>query len=171
LTYAYQWKRGGVNISGATANTYTLVTADLGAMITATVTATNAAGSASATAAAVGPVTGTDTTPNAFTFTDATNVALSTLTESNAITVSGIDAPATMTITGGQYQINGGAWASSSTTVVATNTVKVRGTSSASNSTAVNVTLTIGGVSDTFTITTVAAAPGGAKPTYYFLGF
>jgi hypothetical protein len=57
VTYAYQWKRGGVNISGATANTYTLVTADLGAMITATVTATNTAGSASATATAVGPVT------------------------------------------------------------------------------------------------------------------
>jgi hypothetical protein len=57
MSYAYQWKRGGVNISGATANTYTLVTADLGAMITATVTATNTAGSASATATAVGPVT------------------------------------------------------------------------------------------------------------------
>jgi hypothetical protein len=56
VTYAYQWKRGGVNISGATANTYTLVTADIGAMITATVTATNTAGSASATATAVGPV-------------------------------------------------------------------------------------------------------------------
>jgi len=57
MTYAYRWKRNGVNISGATANTYTLVTADLGAMITATVTATNAAGSTSATATAVGPVT------------------------------------------------------------------------------------------------------------------
>jgi hypothetical protein len=56
MSYAYQWKRGGVNISGATANTYTLVTADIGAMITATVTATNTAGSASATAAGVGPV-------------------------------------------------------------------------------------------------------------------
>jgi hypothetical protein len=57
MSYSYQWKRGGVNISGATASTYTLVTADIGAMITATVTATNTAGSASATAAGVGPVT------------------------------------------------------------------------------------------------------------------
>jgi hypothetical protein len=158
MSYAYQWKRNGASISGATANAYTLVTADVGAMITATVTATNAAGSASATADPVGPVTGTDTTPNAFTFTDVTGAAISTIIESNAITVSGINAPATMTITGGQYQINGGSWASTSTTVVATNTVKVRGTSSASNSTAVNVVLTIGGVSDTFSITTVAAA-------------
>jgi len=99
-----------------------------------------------------------DTTPNAFTFTDVTGAALSTVVESNTITVAGIDGPATMTITGGQYQINGGAWASASTTVVATNTVKVRGTSSASSSTAVNVVLTIGGVSDTFTITTASSS-------------
>jgi len=55
--YSFQWKRGGVNIAGATTNVYTLVSADLGAMITVTVTATNTAGSASATSAAVGPVT------------------------------------------------------------------------------------------------------------------
>jgi len=56
-TYAYQWKRGGVNIAGATSNTYLLVTADGTTNITATVTATNPAGSASATSAAVGPIT------------------------------------------------------------------------------------------------------------------
>jgi hypothetical protein len=55
-SYTYQWKRGGVNIAGATGNSYTLVTADLGATITVTVTATNPAGSASATAAGVGPI-------------------------------------------------------------------------------------------------------------------
>jgi hypothetical protein len=56
-SYAYQWKRGGTNISGATSSTYLLVTADLAAMITVTVTATNASGSASATSAGVGPIT------------------------------------------------------------------------------------------------------------------
>jgi hypothetical protein len=56
-TYTFQWKRGGANISGATASSYLLVTADLAANITVTVTATNTAGSASATATAVGPVT------------------------------------------------------------------------------------------------------------------
>jgi hypothetical protein len=58
ITYAYQWKRGGTSISGATANTYALVTADAGSTITVTVTATNAAGNTSATSAATGAVLG-----------------------------------------------------------------------------------------------------------------
>lgn len=54
--YTRQWLRGGVAISGATGATYTLVTADLGAVISCTVTATNAGGSASATSAATAAV-------------------------------------------------------------------------------------------------------------------
>jgi lysophospholipase L1-like esterase len=63
ITYAYQWQRSGGNISGATANSYTLVTADIGASITVVVTATNIAGSASATSAAIGPVTDVPVAP------------------------------------------------------------------------------------------------------------
>lgn len=46
ITYSYQWKRGGVDIGGATNNTYTLVQADAGntANISCTVEATNAVG-------------------------------------------------------------------------------------------------------------------------------
>jgi uncharacterized repeat protein (TIGR02543 family) len=40
-TYTYQWKRAGVNISGATSSTYTTVVADIGNSITCTVTANN----------------------------------------------------------------------------------------------------------------------------------
>jgi len=54
--YAYQWKRDGADIAGATSSTYTLDPADENAMITVTVTATNDIGSTSATSAAVGPV-------------------------------------------------------------------------------------------------------------------
>ena len=53
ISYTYQWKRGGINIGGATNNTYLLTDSDNGATITVTVTATNAAGSASATSASV----------------------------------------------------------------------------------------------------------------------
>lgn len=59
-SYAYQWKRNGVAIGGATSNTYVLVDADAGTTITATVTATNAGGSTDATSAGVGPITDAD---------------------------------------------------------------------------------------------------------------
>jgi hypothetical protein len=48
-SYAYAWYRNGVAIGGATAATYTLVSADTGGkQITAVVTATNATGSTAA---------------------------------------------------------------------------------------------------------------------------
>lgn len=47
--YSYQWRRSGVTISGATANQYELVEADVGALITCTVKATNLGVSAVAT--------------------------------------------------------------------------------------------------------------------------
>jgi hypothetical protein len=43
--YAYQWLAGGANIGGATANTFLLTSAQIGAVITFTVTASNAGGS------------------------------------------------------------------------------------------------------------------------------
>jgi len=100
----------------------------------------------------------TDTTPDAFTFTDQTGVALNSTIISNTITVSGINAASAISISGGTYSINGGAYTSSSGTVTNGQTVSVAHTSSGSNGTAVNTTLTIGGVSDTFTSTTAAAA-------------
>lgn len=50
ITFAYQWKRNGSDIGGATGNTYTLVQADAGnaSNIKCAVTATNAAGVVSA---------------------------------------------------------------------------------------------------------------------------
>jgi hypothetical protein len=50
-SFTYQWKNEGVNIGGATAQTYTLQAGDTGDNITVTVTATNSEGSASATSA------------------------------------------------------------------------------------------------------------------------
>jgi hypothetical protein len=66
--FGFQWWRcrGGVCavIPGATADTYTLVAADLGATIKVSETATNAGGtSAPATSAAVGPVAAASTPP------------------------------------------------------------------------------------------------------------
>jgi hypothetical protein len=47
-SYAYQWTRSGANIAGATAASYTLVSADLHTGIRCVVTATNAQGSTTA---------------------------------------------------------------------------------------------------------------------------
>ena len=51
--YAYQWRRAGANISGATNATYALVGADSGNNVSCQVTATNPAGSTSATSNAI----------------------------------------------------------------------------------------------------------------------
>jgi len=52
-SFTYVWKRDGSAISNATARTYTLVTADVGATITVTVTGTNSVGDASATSVGI----------------------------------------------------------------------------------------------------------------------
>ncbi|HKP91424.1 MAG TPA: hypothetical protein VJT75_15775, partial [Thermoleophilaceae bacterium] len=63
IAYSYQWRRcdssgaGCANVSGATAATYSLASADVGSTLRLVVTATNASGSASATSAATTIVT------------------------------------------------------------------------------------------------------------------
>lgn len=54
--YAYQWKRNGTNISGATSSTYVLQAADEGTSVKCTVTASNTAGSVSADSNTISPV-------------------------------------------------------------------------------------------------------------------
>lgn len=60
ITYAYQWKRAGVNIVGEVSSTYIIVLADYNKAITCEVTATNAFGFASALS---NSITGTATAP------------------------------------------------------------------------------------------------------------
>jgi len=96
-----------------------------------------------------------DTTPDPFTFTDKKNVALNTTVTSDTITVSGIDAPASISITGGTYSINGIAYTSASGALNNGDDVTVQLTSSENYATTTKATLTIGGVSATFSVTTV----------------
>jgi hypothetical protein len=105
-----------------------------------------------------------DSEPDAFSFTDQTDVAVSTQITSNTITVAGITSAAAISVTGGEYAINGGSYTSDAGTVENGNTVTVRHTSSGSFSTATNTTLTISEVSDTFTSTTVSDHPACLEP-------
>lgn len=99
-----------------------------------------------------------DTTPDAFTFTAQTGVALSSVATSNTITVASINSAANIGIVGGTYSINGGAYTAVAGTVNNGDTVTVRQTSSGSYNTMTTATLTIGGVSGAFDVTTAAAA-------------
>ena len=99
-----------------------------------------------------------DTTPIEFYFVDQMSVPLNTIIESAAITVGGIYADSDISVIGGEYSIEGGAYTSSQGVVSNGQSVTVRHTSSSINNTQTDTTLTIGGVSDTFTTTTVVAA-------------
>lgn len=103
-----------------------------------------------------------DTTPNAFAFTDQTGVALSTLTTSNTLTISGINTPTSVLVSGGgspKISINGGAWGTSGS-INNGQSLRVQLTSSASGNTAVAATVTVGSVSDIWSVTTVSGCGG-----------
>jgi hypothetical protein len=96
-----------------------------------------------------------DTTPDTFTFTDINGIALSTATESNSIEITGIDAATTVTISGGEYKIGSGIYTTAAGTVSSGQTITIKLTTSSSYATISEATLTVGGVKDTFTATTM----------------
>ena len=97
-----------------------------------------------------------DTEPNAFTFIDVTKVPPNRLQTSNAVTITGIDAPAAISVSGGEYQIvNVTGWTTAAGTISNGQQVRVRHVSSRQLGTTVSTTLTIGGVSDTYSSKTV----------------
>jgi hypothetical protein len=108
-------------------------------------------------------VTTKDETPVAFSFTAVTNAEISTLYASNIVTITGITGLVDISIVGGEYRINGGAWTSAAGTITNGQTAQVRRTSSASYSTLVAATLTVGTVSGAYNITT---RPGATSYSY-----
>lgn len=98
-----------------------------------------------------------DTVPDAFSFTDQTDVVVDTEITSKAITIYGINFPTAITIAGDStsyYSINGADYVNTPATVDYGDTVTIKHQSSASATTAIDSILTIGGISDTFTSTT-----------------
>jgi hypothetical protein len=118
----------------------------------ATTSATLTIGSVSATFNVT--TRGANTKPDQFTFIDQTLVEPDTVITSNTITVSGIEAPVIISITGGTYSINGGTYTSDSGTINNGDTVTVQVTSASTRITTTDAVLTIGGVSDTFSVKT-----------------
>lgn len=108
----------------------------------------------------------TDTAPDAFTFADNDGASANTLVSSNVITPVGFGRRTAISIagnSGAEYQITNWddsvavAWTSTSGTLDPMQKVQVRVTSGGATNDVRGATLTIGGVSDTFSVTTAAA--------------
>lgn len=95
-----------------------------------------------------------DTSPNPFSLPPATNVTPGAQVTSSPITVEGINAGVEIRITGGEYSVDGGAWTPNTDRVFNGQSVSVRHTASSSYGTTTQATLTIGGVSAVFEVTT-----------------
>lgn len=100
--------------------------------------------------------TALDVTPNDFSFTPVTGVVPNSVNTSSAITVDGIEKEVPISITGGEYSINDGAFTATAGTVSKTQKVKVRATASANTTTTINAVLTISDKNATYAITTFA---------------
>ena len=149
----FRWLRNGTVTIG-TAQSYSLTAADSGQTIQFSATPRASTGIVAGAEVASGIFTVPLYIPTAFTFTSVTNAALNTATTSNLITLSGINTPVAISITGGQYSLNGGVFTSAAGTVTNGQTVSVRVTSSASPSALTQAVLTIGGVTGSFSVST-----------------
>ena len=96
-----------------------------------------------------------DTTPDRFSFAPLTGIPLSTQQISAPALIAGIDASTPLSVSGGEYSINGATFASAPAQVVNGDAVRLRHTSAGTPGTDVVTTLTVGGVVGTFRSTTL----------------
>jgi hypothetical protein len=164
-----QFKLDGVNLSAEDtaapyAMTWDSTTASNGTH-TVTAVARDGVGNRTVSAPVVVTVNNPlDTTPDAFNFPPQTGSALNTAVTSNTITPAGYNTAAVISVSaGGSYSINGGAFVTSAGTLSPGQTVAVRLTTSASNSTQTCTTLTIGGVAGQFCATTQGTIIAGGQ--------
>lgn len=95
-----------------------------------------------------------DPNPDPFYFTEVENANLSTLYESNEVTIAGTNVPSTLSISGGEYSKNGGSYTSAPGTINSGDTLKLRVQSSPDYLTQVTVTVTVQSYSTGFIVTT-----------------
>jgi hypothetical protein len=99
-----------------------------------------------------------DSSPDSFSFEDESGVALDEYVISEPVEVSGINTETTISITGGEYSINGGAFTEEEGELVDGDNVYVRVLSAETLNTETEATVTIGDEEDTFTVETVSIA-------------
>ena len=96
-----------------------------------------------------------DNMPDPFTFASQSKVAPDTLIESEPVTISGINIPAQLSISGGEYSIDDRPYKAGPGAILNDQKVRIRVRSSSESSGEVSATLTIEGVSGTFKVKTV----------------
>lgn len=99
-----------------------------------------------------------DTEPDNFSFTAKNNVEPLSQVESDTVTITGINTAAPISVYGGEYRVGTGVWTMQPGTVQEGDTIQLRVTASALQGQAAVVTVTIGGVSTSFTATTTFPA-------------
>ncbi|KAB0671465.1 hypothetical protein F6V30_02480 [Oryzomonas sagensis] len=146
---------GTYSISGGA---YTSAAGKIGLNQTLTIQQTSAAttNTATVTTVTVGGYTTTFTsvTNSELSFQAQTGVELSSTITSNTLTIPSTWSSSAISIVGGNYSIDGGAYTNADGTIGPGQTLAVQHTSSASNSTTTTTTVTVGSHTITFTSTT-----------------
>lgn len=97
------------------------------------------------------------TGPNQFTFVDAPNQQVSTTVTSDPVTLAGMIGSVSISVSGSsgaKYSINGGSFTAVAGTVSNGDAIRAQVTASALSGVSTAATVTVGSVSDTFTVTT-----------------
>lgn len=113
-----------------------------------------------------------DTTPEQFGFA-AIFAAPSEIAESETVTILGIDTAAAITITGGEYSIDGGPYTAAAGTISNSQTLSVRLTAPDEAGAVLEALLTVGGVSASFRVTNsipLAGSPIATNQTKFLGG-
>jgi hypothetical protein len=95
-----------------------------------------------------------DSEPDAFTIAAISDAPRGTAVASQAVTIQGINMPANVSVAGGEYSVNGGAFTSAAGTVSNAQSIVVRVTAATTPGGVVDATLTVGSVAARFTVTT-----------------
>lgn len=128
-----------------------------------TISACDAAFNCSQPSAAAAATTTASTTPDPFSFNSQYDVPRNALIISNSVTLSGLDAPTTISIAGGMYSIDGAAFTSATGTVGNGQSIRVRVASGSSIWNNTSATLNVGGVISNFSVQTGPARLIGVK--------
>jgi hypothetical protein len=95
-----------------------------------------------------------DTSPNTFSFSAKVEQDIAATIESGSIRINGINTATPLKIDGGEYSLDGGEYSNIATTVTNQQQITLRLKSSENYATTTSVTITIGNVSETFSVTT-----------------